>query len=58
MSVGVWMAPVVLIGLSVMLWTAAWLDRLSAGPDLGPELERPEAVDASFIDTELDRPVV
>jgi hypothetical protein len=43
-NVGVWMVPVVLVGLFVILWSATWLERLIAPPNLEPELAVPEVV--------------
>lgn len=52
MNVGVWMVPVVLVGLFVILWSATWLERLIAPPNLEPELAVPEVVvDSAFTDT-------
>jgi len=51
MNVGVWMIPVVLVGMFVFLWAAGWYELLVAPPGGDPELPTLEALDSGFTDT-------
>jgi hypothetical protein len=53
MSAGMWIAPAALAAVFVILWVAAWLERLVVLPALYPEPQIPDTVGTGFADPSL-----
>jgi hypothetical protein len=54
MSIGVWLVPVVLVGVAAILWASSWLENLTAPISYDPELQTLDTVDPEPLEADAD----